>query len=184
VNEATAHVRSDPRYDDPAMRDAYAEGMEWVCGYLGHRHRLGDERCVCGLTPAVSPTGTEVARVQDHYLELAADAYCAEHGHTDDAGMTGYSWRDGTCCCDYDVRAVLKAVGEVAGHVECRELLDRYQRQKDAAWDEVDRLRQLILRHHQAKTCEGWEFGKPPPEDVGSPADKRLWADLDGEVQS
>ena len=126
-------TRSEPKYDDPAMREAYAEGMEWACAQLGHRHRLGDERCICGLIPAHAPTGAEVNRALDQYHELAADAYCAEHEHSSASGVTGYSWRDGTCSCDYDVRAVLKAVAQVAGHVECRDMIFRLERLRNAA---------------------------------------------------
>jgi hypothetical protein len=144
--------------------------VEEACALLGHRHRLGDERCVCGLIPAYAPDGTEVRKAEDAYLELAADAYCAEHEHTGPGGTTGYSWRDGTCCCVYDVRAVLRAVGQVAGHVECREMIDRSERHKSAAWDEVDRLRAAILRHRAlVRNGPAW-----------SAANRELWSAVDG----
>ncbi len=103
----------------------FLRGMREVCEYLGHRHRLGDERCACGLIPAFAPSGEEVGLALDRFHDLAADAYCAEHEHTDAQGRTGYSWRSGGCCCDYDVQAVLRAVAQVAGHIECREMIQR-----------------------------------------------------------
>ncbi len=76
----------------------------------------------------------------DHYWQKAADALCREREHVGPGGMTGMSWRDGTCCCDYDVRAVLDAIGEVAGHVSCREELDRSERIRLSVAEECSRL--------------------------------------------
>lgn len=130
LNDAAPVVCGDagcrPVEDDARQtsQGTYDEGVASACAYLGHQGRLGDQRCVCGLVPRME-TPSDPGAVIDRYQALAADAYCAAQQHPD---ADGRSWRDGTCRCAGDVRAVLDAVGQVAGHIECREVIERLER--------------------------------------------------------